>query len=121
MKAMIKKGDILIISFLCIFCALLFAFSFIPQKSLQAKIYYNGEVFKEIELSSLTEDISLEVGGCTVKIEKDGVSFVFSTCKDQLCVKHGKLSKNSHTMACVPNKVVVCIIGSDNENDIVAY
>ncbi|MCM1364594.1 MAG: NusG domain II-containing protein [Faecalibacterium sp.] len=119
---MIKKGDILIIALLCIICILLFIPSFISSGSKTAVIYLDGEVQHEIDLSKTEKEYTLEVGGCTLTVDSDGVTFAKSTCPDKLCVKKGRLHESGDTMACVPNKVVVTVKSSGKSQfDAVAY
>lgn len=121
MKNLLKKGDVLIIAFCLVLSAFLFFVSFTPDENLTVQIYLNGELVKQQQLSQIEKAYQVEVGECEIELDKDGVRFVSSTCKDGLCVKHAKLSKSSDTMACVPNKVVVSIVGKKNVSDIVSY
>lgn len=117
-----KKGDVLIIVVCTLLCIFLFALTFMPTDNLTAQVYLDGEVIKSQELSQISNDYSFSVSGCELLFSKDGVSFVSSDCKDKLCIKHGKLSKNGDTMACVPNRVVVCVKqGKKVKIDAVAY
>lgn len=119
---MVKKGDILIIALLCIICVLLFTPSFLPSENKTAVIYLDGEVQHEIELAAVEEEYTIEVGGCTLSVNSDGVTFAKSTCPDKLCVKKGSLHESGDTMACVPNKVVVTVKSSGKSQfDVVAY
>ncbi|MCM1543978.1 MAG: NusG domain II-containing protein [Ruminococcus sp.] len=119
---MIKKGDILIIVSLCIICVLLFIPSFMPSESVTALVYLDGELKNEIELASVEDEQTLNVGGCVLMIHSDAVEFFSSDCPDKLCVKKGRLSKAGDTMACVPNKVVVTLKSSGKAQfDAVAY
>ena len=118
----ITKGDIILVVSLIILSLMLFAFSFGKTESLKAEIYVGGEKAHSISLSEVAESYTLTENYCQLLIEKDGVSFVFSDCGDQLCVKRGKLKNQGDTMACVPEKVVV-ILKSESKDKIdgVAY
>ena len=118
----ITKGDIILVVSLIILSLMLFAFSFGKTESLKAEIYVGGEKAHSISLSEVAESYTLTENYCQLLIEKDGVSFVFSDCGDQLCVKRGKLKNQGDTMACVPEKVVV-ILKSEGKDKIdgVAY
>ncbi len=113
----ITKGDIILVVSLIILSVMLFAFSFGKSESLKAEIYVDGEKVHSISLSEVTESYTLTENYCQLLIEKDGVSFVFSDCGDQLCIKRGKLKNQGDTMACVPEKVVV-ILRSDGKDKI---
>lgn len=110
------KGDILLIVSLCLIIVLLFLPSFgDADEKLTAEIYHNGELVKTVSLSE-TEGEEITVGNCELLIEKDGVIFVDSDCRDRLCIKRGKLKRKGDTMACVPEKVVAVIKG-ENKDD----
>jgi hypothetical protein len=118
----ITKGDIILVVSLILACIVLFAFSFGETESLKAEIYVGGEKTHSISLDEVEESYTLNENYCQLLVEKDGVSFVFSDCADQLCVKRGKLKNQGDTMACVPQRVVV-ILRSDGKEKIdgVAY
>lgn len=119
----ITKGDIILIVSLLVLCFALFITSFTGNnENLRAEIYVSGEMAHSIALSEVAESYTLTENYCQLLLEKDGVSFVYSDCADQLCIKKGKLKNQGDTMACVPEKVVV-IIKSDSKKQIdgVAY
>ncbi len=118
----ITKGDIILIVSLIVVSLLLFALSFTAEGNIRAELYVDGEKVHSIALSEVEEGYTLTENYCQLLIEKDGVSFAFSNCGDQLCVKRGKLTKPGDTMACVPEKVVVVLKGSSQDKiDGVAY
>ena len=53
---------------------------------------------------------------------KDGqADMTEAECPDQICVEHKSISKNKETIVCLPNKVIVEIVGGeDTELDAVA-
>ena len=122
-KKGITKGDIILIVCVVLISAALFAFSFFGgSEDLTAEIYVSGEKVHSIALSEVEESYTLTENYCQLLIEKDGVTFIFSDCADKLCVTKGKLTKQGDTMACVPEKVVVILKGTDNKKiDAVAY
>ena len=118
----ITKGDIILVVSLIILSLMLFAFSFGKTESLKAEIYVGGEKAHSISLSEVAESYTLTENYCQLLIEKDGVSFVFSDCGDQLCVKRGKLKNLGDTRACVREKVVVFLKSEGKDKiDGVAY
>ena len=121
-RGSITKGDTILAVSLIILCVMLFAFSFGKTQSLKAEIYVGGKKAHSIVLSEVEESYTVTENYCQLLVEKDGVSFIFSDCGDQLCVKRGKLKNQGDTMACVPEKVVV-ILKSDGKEKIdgVAY
>ena len=110
------KGDIILIVFLCILIISLFLPSFIKSdEKLRAEIYSEGELIKAVSLSECDGE-EYSVSGCTLLMEKDGVTFIEAACPDRLCIKRGKLKRKGDTMACVPQKVVVVIKGEKAED-----
>lgn len=118
---MIKKYDIIIIVLLLLFSVCLFIPGFSSSKGLTAQIYLDGELEETVVLSDVSQPYILTVGECKIELDKDGVCFAESSCKDKLCIKHGKMTKSSDSMACVPNKVLVVLKSSKNQTDAVAY
>ncbi len=118
----ITKGDIILIASILALSIIWFVSSFTAEENLRADIYVDGEKVHSIALSKVEESYNIRENYCELLIEKDGVSFSFSDCADQLCVRRGKLKRQGDTMACVPEKIVV-IIKSDRQDKIdgVAY
>lgn len=119
----ITKYDILLVVFLLVLCAVLFAFSFFGNgNSLKAEISVDGELVHTVKLEAIEESYIYNANGCEIYIGKDGARFIKSPCEDSLCVKTGLLSENGDTMACVPQRVVLSIKNDKNNKfDAVAY
>lgn len=110
------KGDIILIALLCLIIVLLFVPSFTgSDEKLTAEIYCEGGLVEAVSLSE-TDKKEITVGNCVLLLEKDGVSFIHSDCRDKLCIKRGKLKRKGDTMACVPEKVVAVIKGEREED-----
>ena len=77
----------------------------------------------EVAKYSINEDIEIkltyEENEYNTLVIKDGKVYMSDAiCKDHICVKHHKISMTGETIVCLPNKVVIKIIGSDNEVDV---
>ena len=117
-----KKGDYFVIAAVLLVCLLLFLPSFLPSDKKTAEVYIDGEKVRSVSLTSLQVEEYFSAAGCEILFEKDGASFLKSDCKDQLCVRCGKLKNAGDSMACVPNKVVLTVKAEKNDNyDIMAY
>ena len=83
------------------------------------KVTVDGEVFGTY---SLKKEHEIEINDTNRLIIEDGqVDMVEADCPDQICVEHISISKNKETIVCLPNKVVVEIVGGeDAEMDAVA-
>lgn len=69
---------------------------------------------------NLNEDTSYEIlhnGNRNVMEIKDGyVSMIEASCPDKLCVKHRKIHNNNESITCLPNRVVLRVIGGQDSN-----
>ncbi len=76
---------------------------------------------EEYGIYDLNEDqtITIERGSHVNKIIiKDGfVQMVESTCKNQVCVNQGSISKGYESIVCLPNRIVIEIISEEEAYD----
>ena len=111
----LKTGDFIIVLTVIAVSVFLFILPFFAGEKLVAEISLDGELHSYIELSTLSEKKTVEVGGCEILVEKDGVTFITSSCPDKLCVNRGKMKKAGDTMACVPERVTVVLKGGEKD------
>lgn len=66
---------------------------------------------------ALTETAELTLRGAlgeiTLRVEKNGIRVVRSTCPNQVCVKQGAVRHPGEMLVCVPNRLVVLIHGEE--------
>ena len=101
----LKKGDFLIIGTVAaiFILSVVFIFSFSNQGS-RVVIKQNNEI---IYNQSINQNDTVDTGS-NIVIIKDGVVFMNEAdCKNQICVKSGKISKKGESIVCLPNKVIV--------------
>ena len=77
---------------------------------------------KEHKTFDINEDITYEIehedGEWNTLVIKDGyVSMLDASCPDKLCVKHKRIHYDNETITCLPNRVVLKVIGQE-ESDI---
>ena len=97
---MIKKGDkIVIIGLIAIIVAWLIYDNFIQNNINQNRIIQiriDGKLYKEIPLKDVKEEmivhIDNEYGVNNIIIDKEGATMSYSNCKNQVCVKTGKIT-----------------------------
>ena len=67
-------------------------------------------------------DITTDDGEMNRLVIRDGKAFMESaTCPDGVCVSHRPISREGETIVCLPHKVVVTVIGgNENEPDVIA-
>lgn len=123
-RKLITKTDIIIIAVIVAVIVLFFAFKSFSRENLVAEIYFDGKVIEKVDLSAKEEkEIITGKNNKTVIIAKGGeIYFSSSCCEDEICVESGRLSKNGDFASCLPEKVVVKVIGEKERNvDAVVY
>lgn len=71
----------------------------------------DGELFGTY---SLKKDQDIPIYNTNYLIIKDGqADMMEADCPDQICVDHKAISKNKETIVCLPNKVVVEVVGGE--------
>lgn len=115
-----KKSDIKIIAVIALIAAGLAVWFLIKnagaEKGKYAEIYYKSRLVERIDLAAAAEgEFSVdEVPDVVFRIYEDGsIAFIRSDCPDKICINSGKLSKNGHFAACLPNEVYVKIVSED--------
>ncbi len=104
-----KKADIILIACVLavsVFC--LVCFSLFSPFGTTAKIYINNTLEDELSLSvNTTKTYETAKGYNTVIIENGAVFVSVADCKNQVCVKKGKINRKGETIACTPHKFLV--------------
>ncbi len=116
----ITEYDIYIIIFLLLVAILLycvigfFAASDAPEI---LEISVDGKLYASYTLSDIATPeavrISTQFGNNTLEISHDGAKMTDSDCKDRLDVKCGKITKAGQVIICIPNRVIVRLLGED--------
>ena len=83
------------------------------------KVTVDGELFGTY---SLKKEQEIKIKDTNYLMIKDGQAHMMEAdCPDQVCVEHISISKNKETIVCLPNKVIVEIVGGEDvEIDAVA-
>ena len=108
-----KKNDILlvIVIFVIATAGLLFYRNLGKQTAGTITITVNGEVFGTY---SLRKDQEIPIGTTNYLMIKDGkADMIEADCPDQICVEHKSISKNKESIVCLPNKVIVEVVGGE--------
>ena len=83
----------------------------------------NGKAYASYNLEN--EDRAVKVDtkfGSNTVIIKDGCVFVEeASCPDKLDVKMGKISKTNQKIVCLPNRLMIEIVGYDGKVDKVSH
>ena len=98
-------------------------FALAPSRSLTCEIEQDGELVKRVRLGAGYHD-TVTIHGQTVtnviQIEEDCVYFAESDCPDQVCVRSGKLTRAGQIAVCLPNRVIVRLVGAQSDIDAIA-
>lgn len=123
MKIM-KKFDIVIIGILLVV-------SFVPylmfanrnkdtdKNELHAIVTVNGEVLADIDLLAHEDEefmIETSEGNNKVVVHDGGISIVEADCSDGVCVHQGIASRTGDMIVCLPHRVIIEVVGTDNED-----
>ena len=107
----LKKADVLLICFL-LAAALALLLLRGGGENLTAEVTVAGKTVEVIDLAAVKTpyEITLE-NGVRLHVEPGGVSFCYSDCRGQDCVRCGLLTRAGQAAACVPNKTLVTLTG----------
>ncbi len=91
-----------------------------------AEIVRDGEVVKRIDLSRVTEPETFTVedgagGYNVVTVEPGRIRVEDANCPDRVCVHYGWLERSRIPILCVPHKLMIRIVGADDDPDAVSY
>lgn len=116
MKHSAYKKEIILIASILVIAALLYGarlvlFSTPPG---QAEISVDGEVVKRLDLKQNAEFLVEGFdGGSNLVVVKDGGVCVFeASCPDKICVHQGIIRQSGQIIVCLPNRVMVQIVGN---------
>jgi len=122
MFKIIKKADIVLFVILVAAGLALSAWSFAAGSSGQkAVVTVDGKLYGTY---SLSQDQTIEITQKNhlnkITIKNGAVQMSYSDCRNQVCVKDGRISKTNQSLVCLPNKVMVEITGKEADLDAVA-
>ena len=111
-----KTKELLLLFLLFLLCGALFAIRHFTASSKNSiKITVCG---REQGIYDLSCDQIIRIGETNVCEIRDGqVRMIEADCPDQLCVDMKAISAEGETIVCLPHKVVVEVISSDEESE----
>ena len=114
MKNMKKKDYIIIIGIILIILLIWGMQGYQHSKRAQSvRITVDGSIYGTY---SLQKDQEIKINDTNILQIKDAkADIIWADCKNQICVEHKEIAKNRETITCLPNKVVVEIIGGDDD------
>lgn len=117
MKNKRLRNDIILICSVIVFTLIiLVAITLINKTGNEVIIEQNSKQVAVLDLNK-DHEYNLYSGGkiCNTVIIKNGEAYmIYADCKDKICVNHNKISKNNESIICLPNKVIVTVTNSNN-------
>lgn len=115
---MIRKADIILFILLVLLGgALAFPALFMSSGGDTVKVTVNGKPYGTYKLSE-DKEITISRSGHVNRFRiKDGtVDMVEASCKNQICVHEGKISRSGQSIVCLPNRVSIVIEGKGGDD-----
>lgn len=111
------KADLILLFAVILFALAAFVLTLCAGQTGKTLVVYRGG--DEIARYPLDADISFRLdapdGGYNlVCIENGGVDMKEASCPDKICVHHRKISKSGQTIICLPNKIILKIVGGED-------
>ena len=105
MKASRKNGDVWLIAGVVAVALLLFAVLWLlAERGTAVAVTVDGNT--EVKIAGV------DGGSCTLVIADGQATVVAATCPDGICVRHRAVSRGGETIVCLPNRVVVTVVGA---------
>ena len=89
---------------------------------LTAVITHKGEEVERVDLTALTADKTVTIDGAyslTVLLSTDGAQVISAQGPTQDCVHTGKISRAGQSIVCLPEQVVIQLVGAKSDIDVV--
>lgn len=88
----------------------------------KAVVSVNGKQVREIPLGEGGQELVVRGYQGESRLEVDGVRvrMVDSACPDKLCVRTGWISRPGESIVCLPNRVVIEVVGEREGPDVVS-
>lgn len=112
-----KKKDIFLIVGIILIAISIFFVNKInnSNKGSYVVIYYNNKLYKKLPLD---KEKTVEIKNKGIKniihIHDNGVEMKEANCSDHICVKTGFIKDSSKSIVCLPHRINIKIISSDD-------
>lgn len=110
-----KLFDLVVLGVILVLVVALLLVLYLPRDNgATVQVYRSGKLVAEYELNDAKDTpIVKNYGSLVLLIEGDGVTALESECPDKCCVKQGKINRDGESIICVPQEIVVKIVGGD--------
>ncbi len=88
---------------------------------LEARVTANGKEVARFSLQEGERTLSVQgfQGESLIEVKEGRVRMVDSACPDKLCVRTGWISRPGESAVCLPNRVVIEVLGGEGGPDVV--
>ncbi|MBQ4048772.1 MAG: NusG domain II-containing protein [Clostridia bacterium] len=119
-KGRLKSGDLFIVCLVLLAAVVLFLLGLRGETAAHVEVSINAA---QTEVFPLAKDGSYLIDGhLTVVIESGSVRIEDADCPDRFCVRTGAIRSPGQMLVCLPNQIVVRIVGTgETEVDAVVY
>lgn len=115
LKGFFKKADIILFVILIgIGIASTLGLHLVSKAGDKVTVTVDGKLYGEYKLGE-NRIIPVKRGNnLNIVVIKDGrVTMSEASCKNQVCVKHKAINRTGESIICLPNKVIVSIVGKE--------
>lgn len=117
---MFTIADKVLIAFLAILTIFSYSMASGGRQGVEIRIEAEG---KQVGTYLLRRDSVVDVKGVLgvskISVRDGKASFLSSPCRNKVCVHQGEISRSGQMAACLPNKVVIRVLGGDGDYDTV--
>ena len=85
-----------------------------------AEVWQNGKLTRIVRIHELKSPVEFELDGAyrnRIEAEPGRIRFEYADCPDRVCVHTGWISRPGQTTACVPNRALIKIVGSAQQDE----
>jgi hypothetical protein len=128
-RALFNRRDIWLLGGVIVLAAIIYGAFYCGRSDVgTAQITVDGVMVRQVDLSRDDEFALDENPRVHFQVRRGAIAFIESDCPDKVCIHSGFLDTPGQTAACLPNKVLLYIYGTDkpgepydeNEMDVIA-
>ena len=119
MRSRLKWGDAVIVAVVLVLAAALTAVLAAGTQGdrLYAEVWQDNQLVERVALTDGTDrTINLD-GHNVIVLSGKSARMASADCRDQVCVRTGTLTRAGQVAVCLPNRVVLKIVGESGEID----
>ncbi|TLS49995.1 NusG domain II-containing protein [Paenibacillus antri] len=114
-----KKGDLWILFSMLLMVTSVYILKWLhqsPEEALQkptiARIELDGKLYRDVELSGVSEMIEIRTskGYDLLKVDNGGIEVAESDCPEKICMSYGKIDRVGEVIICLPNRMFIKIV-----------